>query len=114
MKKTKEEILNYVSGIDEQERNEVEIDHVSVNYTTAIEAMEIYAAQFTPVWIDVKERLPEAQVKVLVVISLNGFTQIKVDFFRISDSYGNEKKWFNYFNVTHWMPLPELPQPPTK
>lgn len=44
--KSAEEILNKISCIDNDELQEVEFEFISVNYVTAIEAMETYASQF--------------------------------------------------------------------
>ena len=61
-------------------------------------------------WISVEERLPEADVEVLVVVKIGDRVSVVTD--RI---YAN--KWFNYGKighlpgyVTHWMPLPEPPK----
>ena len=67
-------------------------------------------------WIPVTERLPEADIRVLVWIGENdhGFPPIDTD--RVHDySYLEErlrgKRWVRWDgNITHWMPLPEAPK----
>ena len=58
-------------------------------------------------WIDVKERLPEEDTRVLVVLSQEAaMTYTKMDTDRINDG-----KWVRWNNrITHWMPLPEPPK----
>ena len=50
-------------------------------------------------WIPVTERLPDIGIEVLVYSEDDG---ICVDYY-VGDSFG-------YFDVTHWMPLPEPPK----
>lgn len=50
-------------------------------------------------WIPVTERLPDVGVVVLVYSKFDG---VCVDY------YGGDA--FGYFDVTHWMPLPEPPK----
>ena len=54
-------------------------------------------------WISVKDRLPEENVRVLVLLKDHP-TRIDTD--RIVDS-----RWVRWnSNITHWMPLPEPPE----
>lgn len=61
-------------------------------------------------WISVKDRLPENESEVLVSLTML-FQEYKIAFFHTKDFYLNSHsdepltKW-----VTHWMPLPELPE----
>jgi len=65
-------------------------------------------------WISVKDRLPEDGVEVLITDGEN----IDVSFCELT-YFGddpNEMEWFgrispwHFGNITHWMPLPELPK----
>jgi len=63
-----------------------------------------------PKWISVKERLPEADERVLAFRS-NDYQRVEIEF------YYKQDRWSSGFyhdgeqdtNVTHWMPLPESP-----
>lgn len=61
-------------------------------------------------WIDVKERLPEKNTRVLIYIKprkgLN--PHITVAKF-IGDMFLGGEGYFSFENATHWMPLPEPP-----
>jgi hypothetical protein len=60
-------------------------------------------------WISVKERMPERETDVLIFgdgrLSL-GYLLYNMDVFLCNDT-SNESKTFN---ITHWMPLPAIPQ----
>jgi hypothetical protein len=71
-------------------------------------------------WIDVTKSLPKVGTDVLVLVKKESKKlkpakmQVRVghrlserDIWIIGDDFG-----FNFGKVTHWMPLPELPQPP--
>ena len=73
-------------------------------------------------WISVKDRLPESKEKVLVYggrteIWFNG-TKRPMPSIHTGYLRGFGEGWFGWdhhdyiCDVTHWMPLPELPQPP--
>ena len=70
-----------------------------------------------PEWISVKNRLPEESGRYLVAAKLKGpvYPEVStVDFAR----YGRKAGWYRTdddlpFEVTHWMPLPELPKEET-
>ena len=51
-------------------------------------------------WISVKDRLPEQFGKYLVVCKGIDIAQIRLW----------EGTWDSFVEVTHWMPLPELPK----
>lgn len=74
-----------------------------------IEALE--AAQ--PKWISVEDRLPDVGEKVMVCGVKNG---MQVGTFRGISRHGKSRKWWwkknTILEVTHWMPLPSLPEPP--
>lgn len=57
-------------------------------------------------WIDVNERLPEKNVRVLVYLKENVCDYTRIDTDRRIDN-GQWIRWGN--NVTHWQPLPEPP-----
>ena len=54
-------------------------------------------------WIDVKERLPERMGRYLTHSNIEGRSLVAILFFeKYGDGFDAE--------VTHWMPLPELPK----
>lgn len=61
-----------------------------------------------PAWIPVSERLPEEDVPYLTIVKGNDIPVVA--------KYNDHDKGFTdcrvgwYVNVTHWMPLPELPE----
>lgn len=57
-------------------------------------------------WIDVNERLPEKNVRVLVYLKENACDYTRIDTDRRIDN-GQWVRWGN--NVTHWMLLPKPP-----
>ena len=58
-----------------------------------------------PQWISVKDRLPEGDVRVLVILnSKRSDTEMDTDRMHA----GEWVRWGN--DVTHWMPLPEPPE----
>lgn len=70
-------------------------------------------------WISVKDRLPLCNQRVLVVIRhKQKVTQTYVSvstFSEFTDCVGNKRIWWSkyskrYTEITHWMPLPELPE----
>lgn len=69
-------------------------------------------------WISVKDRLPEPSTEVLVYGQMHYVITHRpsIDICHLTDQNpdNNELQWSNeagirYKNVTHWMPLPELP-----
>lgn len=65
-------------------------------------------------WISVKDRLPEVGSETLVVRSIPGHTK-PVIARRLEDGpnvwwYCSDAIWCGLESVTHWMPLPELPE----
>ena len=78
--------------------------------SSVIEAHNEYASQYQQEWIPVEVRLPEIEYDYLVT---NGRAQM-VAAFRTStktwDFWDNSSFWDND-EVTHWKPLPPLPQP---
>ena len=71
----------------------------------------VEAAQ--PKWISVEERLPDVGEKVMVRGVKNG---IQVGAFRGLSNPGKNRMWWwkknTILEVTHWMPLPGMPEPP--
>ena len=66
-------------------------------YIQAEERLEQYE------WISVKDRLPDEDTWVLVYSKQGSYMNLKVD-------YIHDGRWFNSLLVTHWMPLPTLPE----
>lgn len=65
-------------------------------------AVDVDVDKYVPQWIAVKDRLPDEIGKVLVID--NG----KID---INSWAGKYEGWYYANkNITHWMPLPELPK----
>lgn len=77
----------------------------------------------TPQWISVKERLPEENIKVLVLcrkrITAAALTRVEEPFyeagyFRVWTAYPisstDPYKEYPWNGITHWMPLPEPPR----
>lgn len=56
-------------------------------------------------WISVKDRLPDKQDRYLVV-----FSNIEPYYCIGFSSFFPETMEFNHTNITHWMPLPEMPK----
>ena len=56
-------------------------------------------------WISVKDRLPEKPMKCLVYTKRGEYGGYEV-------AHYNEGFYLQYENVTHWMTLPDEPQPP--
>lgn len=59
-------------------------------------------------WIPVSERLPESGQHVLCVLK-NGGLDI-CQWCSFDKSWSNDHDWCQEKDVTHWMPLPELPK----
>ena len=101
--KTKEEILKPYIEVPFRHTQVIEKDN-------ALKAMDEYASQLQQEWIPVEVRLPEIEYDYLVT---NGRAQM-VAAFRTStktwDFWDNSSFWDND-EVTHWKPLPPLPQP---
>lgn len=57
-------------------------------------------------WIPVEERLPEENVYVLIVTKAQNGSR------NIDKGYMLDERWVKrgYAAVTHWMPMPELPE----
>lgn len=84
----------------------LEYDNVGniVNVTIADDGEYIHLEE-PPRWISVKDRLPTSSEDVLVLIGRD----IDIGYYEPNYDY-----WVAYVcienNVTHWMPLPELPE----
>lgn len=73
-------------------------------------------------WIDAKERLPPENTEVLLLDSLDH--SITIGCLYYDDCFGNNKlrykgeeclscsceEWWEMKDISHWMPLPELPE----
>ena len=69
------------------------VDHLIANGVTVQE------------WISVDDRLPEKPMKCLVYTKRGEYGGYEI-------TYYNEGFYLQYANVTHWMTLPDEPQPP--
>lgn len=71
---------------------------------------QLEAAQ--PKWISVEERLPDAGEKVMICGVKNG---MQIGAFMGLSHPGENRKWWwkknTVIEVTHWMPLPSMPEP---
>ena len=61
-------------------------------------------------WISVKERLPEDNQEVITYSSSGEIEVLKYDNHDIKDTFVKYGALVRVFNVTHWMPLPEVPK----
>ena len=61
--------------------------------------------KFANEWISVKDKLPNKNARYLVV-----FSNIVPDYAIGFSSFWTETNDFNHTDITHWMPLPELPK----
>lgn len=64
-------------------------------------------------WIDVRDRLPDLKVPVLVALTLSGKRYVTIG--RRSertwrDNHGYDLEYYKGNVVTHWTPLPDLPE----
>ena len=67
---------------------------------------EYMAEPKTESWIDINERLPEENIRVLVALSRK-----RGDYTSIDTDRMEKGKWIRWGRrVTHWMSLPELPK----
>jgi hypothetical protein len=83
-------------------------------YTTGVaNATESIAPESpSPGWVSVEERLPE--IKSYAMVWIGGTVNEWIKHF-----YSSQGKWINmegivlpkYYEVTHWMPLPQPPKP---
>lgn len=89
---TREEAIKYLGWL----RNGTNI----VEYRKAIlMAIAALREQKERRWVPVSERLPDVGIEVLIYSEDDG---VCVDY------YGGDS--FGYYNVTHWMPLPQPPK----
>ena len=65
--------------------------------------MAVLALMLQPKWIPVTERLPDKPMKCLVYTKRGDCGGYDI-------SYYNQGFYSQYANVTHWMPLPQLPK----
>lgn len=84
----------------------------SLAFKVAWEAGAQWAISLQPEWVSVTDRLPERHVDVLVFF-IGAWKNKPV--YKV-DNYTIDGFWQNTSNniITHWMPLPDAPQPPTK
>lgn len=81
-------------------------------YVQQLEQRLVEVNKTSPRWISVKDRLPENSLRALVrVIHRYNHTD---GYAEIAMSYFVNGRWEDippkYYDVTHWMPLPELPE----
>ena len=86
----------------------IKASEYGAEYSYYRDALEALAAQ--PKWISVNERLPEEIEDVLVYVRNNEVSWLCV-------SYMCDGVWWSSCRkicgkVTHWMPLPSMPEPP--
>lgn len=103
---SREAVVRYLKWFSEKELNSSSYGMITSSVLNKAERAisEMPAADVQPVngWIAVKDRLPDEIGKVLVID--NG----KVD---INSWAGKYEGWYYANkNITHWMPLPELPK----
>lgn len=115
MKKADEIIIQYANRVYEHQANEAAFYCTCADFqmSDCVDMLNEYAEQFKPKWISVEERLPDGQEEVLVYMPGYG-APIAVYF--LTDLDENRLTWLNPFfitknfnEVTHWMPLPQLP-----
>ena len=59
-------------------------------------------------WISVRDRLPEEMANIIATDGMN----VEVGFRSCIDDPEYTDEWLDFhFIVTHWIPLPELPEP---
>lgn len=73
------------------------------------------AVDAIPRWISVEERLPEDCRHVLVFMRRNFVAGWSTDYWHIDTDWLDDGNWSKhpaggYYNITHWMPLPEPPK----
>lgn len=62
-------------------------------------------------WIDVNERLPEEDVRVLVAITDENYKHVKKYVPKLDTDRRFDGRWVRWGeHITHWMPLPEPPK----
>lgn len=79
-------------------------------FFTKEEATEAWNKR-TPGWISVNKRLPEREEAVVVLTEGMELLVAKID--EKFDYWYHEEGAFSMSYVTHWFPIPELPEPPT-
>lgn len=105
---TREEAINYAEAIKAKTQEKIEfyrrgnarapeVYYSDLAFLSA--AISALREQEERRWIPVTERLPDVGIEVLIYSEDDG---VCVDY------YGGDS--FGYYNVTHWMPLPEPPK----
>jgi hypothetical protein len=62
-------------------------------------------------WINVKDRLPEEDTRVLVVVSDENFKRVKQYVPKLDTDRMFDGRWVRWSkHVTYWQPLPEPPK----
>ena len=102
---SREELLNEINLLKESPWCNDDYTTVKLVRKDAIDVVErcVEKAPGVPQWISVKDRLPKKRTEVLAVISLGIMV---VAWYDREWSYNG----ITLHNVTHWMPLPELPE----
>jgi hypothetical protein len=83
-----------------------------VGYINFLES-EVMGLESMIKWIPVSERLPEEDNRYLIVYSRVIKGELGMSRIYVSDYDACNSKWINLFNdvkVTHWLPLPPLPE----
>jgi hypothetical protein len=76
------------------------------------DAIDIYNAGYRKQseWISVEERLPERSTRVLAYSKK--YNEVNVYYYGGADEWWDNDGWASakYYEITHWMPLPEAPK----
>ena len=83
----------------------VTVENAERYFLNLIEKTTTADVEEVPKWIDVNERLPDEDTRVLVCIEEIPMAYLKIDTDRMVK--GKWVRWRSF--VTHWMPLPEPP-----
>lgn len=115
---TREEIIRQLESPKEDAITHFNDDGDDEVFCSDVEAIEAVIAAFRqqqeqeskPLngWISVKDKLPEDQVEVLVLTrSMKGMRNVDKGYWSIDHFIHRGRA-----QVTHWMPMPELPEEP--
>ena len=103
--KSRETLLKAVEKMDRLDKESTPYEYNKEGYILLIQKAP--TADVAEVkWIDVNERLPEKNVRVLVYLKENACDYTRID----TDRRIDNGQWIRWgYNVTHWQPLPEPP-----
>lgn len=90
---------------------ELLLEHILKSDLTATEKRYLEKLIDSVKWISVKERLPEKETPNCTVdVLVTDGTHINIGYYDYIDGMWWTLEDCFYFHVTHWMPLPELPE----